>query len=79
MSTDVNELLSSIKNKKYYTVELYTEGKLSFRSDEPWPYDTTIKDNTITMTVLASTQEEANMLGTSWIKGLKKGDNIDNQ
>jgi hypothetical protein len=77
MSTNVNELLNSIKNKEYYTVELYTEGKLSFRSEEPWPYDTFIKDNTITMSILASTQEEANRLGSNWIKGLKRDDFID--
>jgi hypothetical protein len=76
MKTDVKELLSNISNKEYYTVELHTDGKLSFKHDEPWPYDTFITGNTISMEILASSQSEADDLGRNWILGFKKSDGI---
>ena len=77
MSTDVKKLLNNISSKEYYTVELHTDGKLSFQSDEPWPYDTFISGNNVSMEILASSQEEADKLGRDWILGFKKGDSED--
>ena len=77
MSTDVKKLLNNISSKEYYTVEIRSNGKLSFSSDEPWPYDTFISGNNITMEILASSQEEADKLGRDWILGFKKGDSED--
>jgi len=77
MSTDVKKLLNNISSKEYYTVELRISGKLSFQSDEPWPYDTFISGNNVSMEILASSQEEADKLGRDWILGFKKGDSED--
>jgi hypothetical protein len=74
MSTDVKKLLNNISSKEYYTVELRISGKLSFSSDEPWPYDTFISGNNVSMEILASSQNEADELGRNWILGLKRGD-----
>ena len=74
MSTDVKKLLNNISSKEYYTVELRINGKLSFQSDEPWPYDTFISGNNVSMEILASSQNEADELGRNWILGFKRGD-----
>ena len=74
MSTDVKKLLNNISSKEYYTVELRISGKLSFQSDEPWPYDTFISGNNVSMEILASSQKEADELGRNWILGFKRGD-----
>jgi hypothetical protein len=74
MSTDVKKLLNNISSKEYYTVELRINGKLSFHSDEPWPYDTFISGNNVSMEILASSQNEADELGRNWILGFKNGD-----
>jgi len=74
MSTDVKKLLNNISSKEYYTVELRISGKLSFQSDEPWPYDTFISGNNVSMEILASSQNEADELGRNWILGFKRGD-----
>ena len=77
MSTDVKKLLNNISSKEYYTVELRISGRLSFHSNEPWPYDTFISGNNVSMEILASSQEEADKLGRDWILGFKKGDSED--
>ena len=77
MSTDVKKLLNNISSKEYYTVELRINGKLSFQSDEPWPYDTFISGNNVSMEILASSQNEADELGRNWILGFKRGDSED--
>jgi hypothetical protein len=77
MSTNVKELLNNISSKEYYTVELHTDGKLSFQSSDPWPYDTFISGNNISMEILASSQEEADELGRNWILGFKRGNSED--
>ena len=74
MSTDVKKLLNNISSKEYYTVELRINGKLSFQSDEPWPYDTFIQGNNVSMEIIASSQNEADELGRNWILGFKRGD-----
>jgi len=74
MSTDVKKLLNNISSKEYYTVELRISGRLSFSSDEPWPYDTFISGNNVSMEILASSQNEADELGRNWILGFKRGD-----
>jgi len=77
MSTDIKKLLNNISSKEYYTVELRISGKLSFQSDEPWPYDTFISGNNVSMEILASSQEEADKLGRDWILGFREGDEVD--
>jgi hypothetical protein len=77
MSTDVKKLLNNISSKEYYTVELRISGKLSFQSDEPWPYDTFISGNKVSMEILASSQNEADELGRNWILGFREGDEVD--
>ena len=77
MSTDVKKLLNNISSKEYYTVELRISGKLTFQSDEPWPYDTFISGNNVSMEILASSQNEADELGRNWILGFREGDEVD--
>jgi hypothetical protein len=57
MSTDVLQLLNRIKNLQEFQVILDMPDEFMFQGQVPW--DMKVVDRTVTVKILASTQEEA--------------------